>query len=249
MRPRLEILSSKDDQETARKTAQAFKLCPSPDRTKAWDNILAVQELLSLDRRVAILDVGCRSGILLTWLNQLGFEHLWGVDTRLPFPPLRVSLQRLDMQTFFACSSLLVQHWRRLRRAAAEHLPFADAQFEIVTCMSVLEHGVNQEQFLKEVWRLLKPSGTLILSTDYWHEATPRSSRLFAQPDVIFDPESIQKFLELASSAGFQVPRLDPRPDVIAEPPIEFDGARYTFLYMVLTKPNPSQSSSGEHSN
>ncbi|WP_413378815.1 class I SAM-dependent methyltransferase [Alkalihalobacillus sp. 1P02AB] len=47
--------------------------------------------------------------------------------------------------------------------ASADALPFADHQFDRVTCRIAAHHFPNIEDFLKEVYRVLKPNGLFIL--------------------------------------------------------------------------------------
>lgn len=44
-------------------------------------------------------------------------------------------------------------------------LPFADAVFDVVTCLEGIEHVVNQDGLLSELVRVTKPQGTVIVST------------------------------------------------------------------------------------
>jgi 2-polyprenyl-3-methyl-5-hydroxy-6-metoxy-1,4-benzoquinol methylase len=46
-----------------------------------------------------------------------------------------------------------------------ERLPFADASFDSVVCMEVIEHIPNQLQLMSEMARLVKPGGKLIVTT------------------------------------------------------------------------------------
>ncbi len=45
---------------------------------------------------------------------------------------------------------------------------YAAESFDAITSLSVVEHGVNLEAYFREMWRILKPGGMLITSTDYW---------------------------------------------------------------------------------
>jgi SAM-dependent methyltransferase len=236
IRPHLQVLSSSSELDEARLKQKALGLCASPDAAKVWDNVLAVEDLRRISRNSPILDIGCRSGILLTWLSQLGFRSLWGVDVRLPLPPVRASLKRGQLATFLACLAYLVGHGGHLRRGRAERLPFPDSRFTAVACMSVLEHGVDQRRFLDEAHRVLAPNGSLIVSTDFWYLRRSRSSRLFGGVDMIFNPEDISAFLDMASSAGFHRPAGPESPFILPEPVIDSAGSRYSFLYMVLSK-------------
>jgi SAM-dependent methyltransferase len=44
-------------------------------------------------------------------------------------------------------------------------LPYADAQFDVVTCSEVIEHLENFRALLREAHRVLKPGGVLVLTT------------------------------------------------------------------------------------
>jgi SAM-dependent methyltransferase len=46
-----------------------------------------------------------------------------------------------------------------------EGLPFPDASFDLITCTEVIEHLEHYRSTLREMYRVLKPGGTLVLST------------------------------------------------------------------------------------
>lgn len=46
-----------------------------------------------------------------------------------------------------------------------ERLPFPDAQFDLVTCSEVLEHLENFRQALREAYRVMAPSGSIVVTT------------------------------------------------------------------------------------
>jgi len=50
-------------------------------------------------------------------------------------------------------------------QAACEHLPFADASFDLVASFEVVEHLTRWSEFLEEAGRVLKPSGVFLVST------------------------------------------------------------------------------------
>lgn len=47
-----------------------------------------------------------------------------------------------------------------------DELPFSDKSFDIIYCISTLEHTSSYEAIIKEFHRVLKPEGTLILTFD-----------------------------------------------------------------------------------
>lgn len=94
-----------------------------------------------------LLDVGCGSGALLR-----------GSPTR----PLAVGAD-------ISRSALVLAHERGLWvvRATFEgpHLPFRGQTFDCVTCLDVIEHLFDPRPLLRELRRVLRPNGILILQT------------------------------------------------------------------------------------
>jgi hypothetical protein len=67
-----------------------------------------------------------------------------------------------------------------------------------------MEHGVNLESYFKETWRILKPGGLLVTSTDYWQTPTETGGRHFyGVPIHAFTEEEVLNALHLAKRNGF----------------------------------------------
>jgi ubiquinone/menaquinone biosynthesis C-methylase UbiE len=112
-----------------------------------------------------VLDVGCGTGALLRRLAARlpGEADLAGVD---PAPQmLAEARKRLDGV--------------RLEQAAAEHLPFADASFDLVVSAMSFDHWADQELGLAECARVLRPDGCLVLADFFapWLLPTRRTPR------------------------------------------------------------------------
>jgi ubiquinone/menaquinone biosynthesis C-methylase UbiE len=58
-----------------------------------------------------------------------------------------------------------IDHGAHPVQADLLHLPLADQAFDTVTCLEVLEHTVDPDRAIAEIWRVLRPGGALILST------------------------------------------------------------------------------------
>jgi SAM-dependent methyltransferase len=57
--------------------------------------------------------------------------------------------------------------------SGAEHIPFADGHFDVVTTVNSLDHVEDLDATIAELMRVLRPGGTLLLLTDVNHDPTP----------------------------------------------------------------------------
>jgi 2-polyprenyl-6-hydroxyphenyl methylase/3-demethylubiquinone-9 3-methyltransferase len=101
---------------------------------------------------LATLDVGCGGGLLTEALAQLGCA-VTGVD---PSAPSLATAREHAAQSGLAITYVT---------APAEHLPFADASFALVTCCDVLEHLAVPDLALGEIARVLAPGGLFLYDT------------------------------------------------------------------------------------
>ncbi|MBM3484979.1 MAG: class I SAM-dependent methyltransferase [Alphaproteobacteria bacterium] len=97
-----------------------------------------------------VLDVGCGNGYVLSHYARHGAETA-GVD--LTEAALELSRER------FALAGLSGD----FRRTDGDSLPFPDSHFDIACSMGVLHHIENPAPMLREMHRVLKPGGQLIL--------------------------------------------------------------------------------------
>jgi 2-polyprenyl-6-hydroxyphenyl methylase/3-demethylubiquinone-9 3-methyltransferase len=95
------------------------------------------------------LDVGCGAGLLCEPLARLGAQ-VTGIDAA----PEVIAVAR----DHAAAMGLEIDY----RNAAVEQL---EGQFDLVTCMEVIEHVADPAAFLQSLARRLAPGGLLILST------------------------------------------------------------------------------------
>ena len=97
----------------------------------------------------AFLDAGCGDGRYLAALAAELPERVAGVD---------ISERILE--------TARQQTAAELRQSNLESLPFADGAFDLVLCTQVIEHVLEAERGVAELARVLRPGGTLVISTD-----------------------------------------------------------------------------------
>lgn len=111
-----------------------------------------IQRFESLDGLKA-LDVGCGGGILSEALARAG-AHTCAID--LAHESVEVARQHAAEQ------GLEVEY---LEISAEDLAEQREAQFDVITCMEMLEHVPDPQSVIAACTRLLKPGGRLYLST------------------------------------------------------------------------------------
>ncbi len=100
-----------------------------------------------------VLDVGCGGGILSESMAQKG-AHVTGID--LGEKALKVA------QLHLLESGAEVDYRYIAVEALAEEMP---AQFDVVTCMEMLEHVPDPDAIVSACAKLVKPGGSVFFST------------------------------------------------------------------------------------
>jgi SAM-dependent methyltransferase len=142
-----------------------------------------------LDRSIAhsdqkILDVGCGAGNMIHHLSRYG--SVVGIDNN-PIP-LRIAHER----------------GYDARLAQAEDMPFEDRSFHLVTALDVIEHCEDDEQILRECYRVCADDGLIAITV-------PAFQWLWTNNDVINDHKrrySSSELREKVTEAGFTVRRM-----------------------------------------
>lgn len=116
---------------------------------KKKDKLKLLQKYVQVSSSSLILDLGCAQGILSYFLRQKG--GFW-ISTDLDFSNLKTS--QMLLQT-------------NLVQAGPGILPFKDGSFDMVVSLDYLEHLDDDDLCLREVHRLLKKGGELVLATPH----------------------------------------------------------------------------------
>jgi SAM-dependent methyltransferase len=182
---------------------------------KYWDGLAAVRTILDTTRRGdRILDAGAeRYSPILPWLAHYGYWRLLGCNLSFEAP------------------------WRvgpiRYENADITATPYRRDEFAGITCMSVIEHGVDLERFVAEMARILRCGGALIVSTDYWPEPIDTSAvRKYDASYRIFSRDDILGLVATAETRGLRLTA--PVALEAEERPISYEGHHFTFAMLTF---------------
>jgi ubiquinone/menaquinone biosynthesis C-methylase UbiE/broad specificity phosphatase PhoE len=103
-----------------------------------------------------ILDVGTGLGVLAIMLAEDGAESVIGIDVS-PGMLEQAEYLRLSLQSEAAQRV-------SFRLAPVQMLPFQNERFDAVTCRLLLHHSRKPERILREIARVLRPGGLLVLA-------------------------------------------------------------------------------------
>lgn len=117
--------------------------------------VLDFASKLAPSRARRVLDAGCGAGLTTVELARRGY-CVYAVDS----VPDMIELTRA------AADREEVQSRVRLARGNVQDLPFADACFDLVIASGVLPWVPDPEDAVRELSRVLKPGGRIILTTD-----------------------------------------------------------------------------------
>jgi SAM-dependent methyltransferase len=128
-----------------------------------------------------VLDVGCGNGQLLAELiHRFPGSHFWG--TELSSGRLRLARQCLGYRVSL------------LQTDGDGYIPFKDNAFDLIFVTEVIEHLKQPVLFLQEIYRILAPSGRLVLTTPN-SDAFPLWPYFAALAERYPDIELLQWFL------------------------------------------------------
>jgi SAM-dependent methyltransferase len=154
---------------------------------KNWDHIAAVDAIIgSLPKTARILDAGAEFySNVLPALFVYGYRDLYGINLSFTDPARRGPIRYLP--------------------GDITRTEFQDSFFDAVTCMSVIEHGVPLDAYFREMFRVLKPDGILITSTDYYPDPIDTTGKTaHGAPIKIFSKTEAEAMLALAADCGFE---------------------------------------------
>lgn len=100
---------------------------------------------LALAHEPRILDAGCGSGGMLEQLS--GYGNVSGIELDTELAEVARARERGEV-----------------RIGRIEQLPWQSAHFDLITCLDVIEHTPDDQPSLRELWRVARPGGWLVLT-------------------------------------------------------------------------------------
>jgi SAM-dependent methyltransferase len=213
------VLKSRAEWERMLGEARAARLPLHRGDEKNWDHLAAVFAILgSTATSARVLDAGAEFySNVLPALFAYGYRNLYGINLSFTGEARRGPIRYLH--------------------GDITQTSFADGYFDAVSCMSVIEHGVPLEGYLREMYRVLKPGGLLITSTDYYPTAIDTRGKMAHGAAIkVFTRAEIQGILRLAEEIGFEsTGEVDLE---CSERPVRWEqfGLEYSFVIFTLRK-------------
>jgi SAM-dependent methyltransferase len=205
---------------------RSLGLFPHHDRVKSWDTLKMVDIIKQSDTSAFVLDVGCNGSPILPLLSRLGFINLYGCD-------LFLNKGMSSTVEIYKKFDITIQD--------LEKTEFQNNTFDFVTSLSVIEHGINIQNYFKEMNRILKKDGLLLTSTDYWPEKIPNLINTDVNPknspDTIFSRREIEEdVIGIAERNGFLL--TEPMDFTHGDKVVHWNDTclDYTFIFFALRK-------------
>lgn len=198
---------------------------------KNWDLAQIAQLLVKKNRSSKILDMGCGGSSVLRFCYRYGFNNVYGIDLTINFHDRWQQLMYWKNNGFRVPYHLSAQSVSKTR--------FPDNFFDVVICLSVIEHNVSLSDFFREAASVLKPGGALYVSTDYWENkisTVDAPVNYGMEPGVewnIFSKTEIHKLIKIASK--FHLNLNNKNIPKVKEPIVSWNTKHYTFLSLLFT--------------
>ena len=213
------VLRTQEEVDRAVSEVRDLGLGVRGDLPKNWDSLATLDYVLkNTDKSARIFDAGAALySVVLPWLFLYGYKNLVGGN---------------------------VIFKKKIKRGPILYEPcditrthYENNSFDAVTCLSVIEHGVDINSYFKEMSRILKKGGFLITSTDYYETPIDTKGQIaYGVPIHIFTKGEIEEVLNTAEKYGLY---LTSPLDLTSEEKVvywkQYD-LRYTFLNFVLRK-------------
>ena len=187
------------------------------DMPKNWDNLIGLwHTVLNVDPLEPVMDIAATpESAFLPSLSSIGYKKLVSIN--------------LTQQQTETINGVTYMH------GDCTKTNFADNYFALISCLSVIEHGVDLDKFFAESSRILKTGGYLFVSTDYWFDSVDtRGQTAFGAPVKVFTARDIHNMVTMAEKYNLCITG---QVDLVCnEKVVNWIGMDYTFINILFVK-------------
>jgi SAM-dependent methyltransferase len=167
-----------------------------------------------MDRTGRLLEIGCGEGTGLLVAKNLGFERLVGVE---------VSKERLNR-----AKKKLGEHTDLILVSPDNRLPFRDASFATAISAAVIEHTVAPEGFIREIARVVRPGGYIVIESDCWQWRILQMLGIYQSIQPVDKAIFPSRLISIFKKSGLRLMHYDGFP---------MPGGEWLFLRWLIVKP------------
>lgn len=140
--------------------------------TRFWPaKVAAIMQ--TIEPTESVVDIGCGNGSILRDLRDQGYTSLHGLE-HSEYAVKRLTAEGIPMS-----------------RGSLLSMPFHEAQFDAAIASEVLEHVIRRNRFCRELSRVVKPSGKILIFVP--------NNRLgpISEPEhvIVYDARALRDFL------------------------------------------------------
>lgn len=132
-----------------------------------------------------VLEIGCGSGFFLEALKQQGIKKIFGVE-----PGKRM----VSSAPSYIRKNIIADIFRSNQ--------FPSNSFDLVCCFHTLDHILNLQEVIDEVYKILRVGGVVLIVV---HDVKGLSVRLFGEKSPIFDIEHVYLFNKVTLQTLFSL--------------------------------------------
>jgi ubiquinone/menaquinone biosynthesis C-methylase UbiE len=151
---------------------------------------------VGIEKRYTILDVGCGGGRTVGKLAAMAAEgKVYGVDYSEESVAATAKLN----------ARLIAGGRVEVRHGSVSELPFSEGMFDVVTAVETHFWWPDMPLGMREIFRVLKPGGTLVLVAEIYKGANTMAARLAEKYSARVGMAllSVDEHRELFASAGY----------------------------------------------
>jgi ubiquinone/menaquinone biosynthesis C-methylase UbiE len=137
----------------------------------------------------ALIDIGCGTGEFIFQLRER-FDKLVGIDTSSHAIEFAARRAGKEKDILLKCGELDSFH-------------FPSECFNVCLCLDVLEHVRNVYPLVKEIYRILRPNGEIIVTVPNWYDII--TTRILRRRSFHVHTMTPWNWMGLLRKAGFRI--------------------------------------------